>query len=129
MKEDKLITLEIDGEKKQFPRGITYRELAEQYQDREENRILLAMADNRLRELCRKAKDGVRVKFITMADPAGYNAYRRSMCLMMLKAIHNVLDHGENYQVGIHFVVSGGLYCTIQGEVCLTEAFLTQVKT
>lgn len=129
MNEDKLITLEIDGEKKQFPRGITYRELAEKYQDREENRILLVMADNRLRELSRKAKDGVRVKFITMADPAGYNAYRRSMCLMMLKAIHNVLDHGENYQVGIHFVVSGGLYCTIQGDVCLSEVFLSQVKT
>lgn len=126
--EEKLITLEINGEKKQFPRGITYRELAEQYQYTEKNRILLVMADNRLRELYRKAKDGVRIRFITMEETSGYNAYRRSMCLMMLKAIHNVLGHGEDYRVGIHFVVSGGLYCTLQGAVPLTQEFLDQVK-
>ena len=126
--EEKLITLEINGEKKQFPRGITYRELAEQYQYTEKNRILLVMADNRLRELYRKAKDGVRIRFVTMAETSGYNAYRRSMCLMMLKAIHNVLGHGEDYQVGIHFVVSGGLYCTLQGAASLTQEFLDQVK-
>ena len=129
MKEERSqITLEIDGEKKQFPRGITYRELAEQYQHTKKNRILLVLADNRLRELYRKAKDKARVRFMTIEDTAGYNAYRRSMCLMMLKAIHNVLGHGENYQVRIHFAVSGGLYCTMQGEVPLTAEFLEKVK-
>ena len=129
MKEERSqITLEIDGEKKQFPRGITYRKLAEQYQHTKKNRILLVLADNRLRELYRKAKDKARVRFMTIEDTAGYNAYRRSMCLMMLKAIHNVLGHGENYQVRIHFAVSGGLYCTMQGEVPLTAEFLEKVK-
>ena len=72
MKEERSqITLEIDGEKKQFPRGITYRELAEQYQHTKKNRILLVLADNRLRELYRKAKDKARVRFMTIEDTAG----------------------------------------------------------
>lgn len=122
------IMLEIGGEQKQYPIGITYRELAQEYQPLYQEQILLAMADNRLRELRRQPKEDCRVGFITMKDQAGYNAYCRSACLMMLKAIHNVLDHGEHYQVRVHFMVSGGLYCTLHGNAEVTEEFLGQVK-
>ena len=124
----KTVTLEIFGEKKEYPYGIQYAEIAREYQQNTEYPILLVMAGNRLRELHRRAKEDCCLRFITMQDPAGYNAYRRSLCLMMLKAIHNVLGHEEDYQVGIHFVVSDGLYCTIQGKAVLNEAFLQQVK-
>ena len=122
------ITLEIEGIKKEYPVGISYGEIAEEYQHTVADPILLVMDGNRLRELHRRAKkDGV-LKFITMRDAAGYNAYRRSLCLMMLKAIHNVLGDSRDYRVVIHFVVSDGLYCTMQGGPELTPEFLRQVK-
>ena len=122
------VVLEIQGKKREYPYGTQYWEIVNDYQKEQKDRILLVMAGNRLRELHRRAKEDCRLEFITMRDPAGYNAYRRSLCLMMLKAIHQVLGNGEEYQVGIHFVVSDGLYCTLQSERTLDQAFLDQVK-
>ena len=122
------ITLEIEGIKKEYPYGISYGEIAEEYQHTVADPILLVMDGNRLRELHRRAKKDSVLKFITMRDAAGYNAYRRSLCLMMLKAIHNVLGDSRDYRVVIHFVVSDGLYCTMTGGPELTPEFLGQVK-
>lgn len=128
-KEEKgTVILEINGEKKEYPFGTEYSRIAEEYQHTEEYPILLVMVGNRLQELFKKAKEDAVLKFVTMKDLSGYNAYRRSLCLMMLKAIHNVLGHEEDYEVGIHFVVSGGLYCTLHGNAKLSEEFLEQVK-
>ena len=125
--EKKTVVLEILGEKKEYPYGTQYMEIAREYQHTQQYPILLVMADNRLRELHRRAKEDCRISFITMKDTAGYNAYRRSLCLMMLKAIRGILKE-EEYQVGIHFVVSAGLYCTLQGNIAVTEEFLQKVK-
>lgn len=125
--EKSFVTLEIKGEQKQYPYGTQYAEIVRDYQDTEGSPILLVMVGNRLRELHKRAKEDGRLKFVTMKDPAGYNAYCRSLCLMMLKAIRDVLTPAVDYQVGIHFVVSQGLYCTLHGKP-LTEEFLQQVK-
>ncbi len=126
--EKRTVVLEIQGKKREYPYGTQYWEIVSDYQKEQKDRILLVMAGNRLRELHRRAKEDCRLEFITMRDPAGYNAYRRSLCLMMLKAIHQVLGDGAEYQVGIHFVVSDGLYCTLQSERTLDQEFLDQVK-
>lgn len=125
--EKKTVVLEILGEKKEYPYGTQFIEIAREYQHTEEYPILLVMAGNRLRELHRRAKENGVIQFVTIKDQAGYNAYRRSLSLMMLKAIHKVLGNQE-YQVGIHFVVSDGLYCTMQGLPEVTEEFLQKVK-
>ncbi len=126
--EKNMVVLEIQGKKREYPYGTQYWEIVREYQKEQKDPILLVMEENRLRELHRRAKKDCRLEFITMRDPAGYNAYRRSLCLMMLKAIHQVLGNGEKYQVGIHFVVSDGLYCTLQSERILDQEFLDQVK-
>lgn len=126
--EKRTVTLEILGEKKEYPYGTQFIEIAREYQYTEKYPILLVMAGNRLRELHRRAKEDCTLKFITIRDQAGYNAYRRSLSLMMLKAVHNVLE-AEEHQVSIHFVVSNGLYCTLQGSSEVTEEFLQKVKT
>lgn len=123
----KNVVLEIFGKKKEYPYGTQFIEIAREYQHTQEYPILLVMAGNRLRELHRRAKEDCRITFITMKDQAGYNAYRRSLSLMMLKAVHKEIGSGE-YQVGIHFVVSNGLYCTLHGETEVTEEFLQKVK-
>ena len=73
--EKKEVVLEILGEKKTYPYGIPYMEIAKEYQHTEKEPILLVMEGNRLRELHRKAKEDSRITFITIRDSAGYNAY------------------------------------------------------
>lgn len=128
MEEKKTVLLEIMGEKKEYPYGIPFIEIVREYQHTQEYPVLLVMAGNRLRELHRRAKEDCVIKFITMKDQAGYNAYRRSLSLMMLKAMHKAVGTSD-YQVGIHFVVSNGLYCTLRGSVEVTEELLQKVKS
>lgn len=125
--ERKNVVLEIMGEKKEYPYGTQFYEIAREYQHTQKNDILLVMEGNRLRELHRRAKEDSSITFLTIEDPAGFNAYQRSVSLMMLKAIHYVLE-GQEYQVRFHFVVSRGLYCTLEGGPMVTEEFLEKVK-
>lgn len=123
------ITLEINGEKKEYPAGISYRELAAEYQGAYEYKIVLAKENGRLRELMKKPENGSRITFVTVRDKAGYSTYRRSMVLLMLKGIYHVVgDNRRIDRVGVHFAVGGGYYCTMQGSVEPTQEFLDQVK-
>lgn len=123
------ITIEINGEKREYPQGIRYLEIASEFQAKKSYPIVLARENGRLRELRKKPSDGAKVELLTIQDPAGYNSYRRSVVLLMLKAIYHVVGDNSNIdRVGVHFSVSGGYYCTMQGKVKITEDFIKEVK-
>ncbi len=119
----------INGEKKEYPSGTVYRRIAEEYQKEYPHPIVLVSTDGRLRELHHTAEEGAAVEFVTLSDKAGFEAYRRSMTLLLLKAIYHVAgDNSRIERVGIHFAVGDAFYCTMQGEVPLNQIFLDQVK-
>lgn len=127
--EQNRISVIVDGQTYVYPLGTQYLEIAKDFQDQKKYPIVLARADGRLRELWKKAYDGCQLEFLTIQDPAGYNSYRRSLVLLMLKAIYHVVgDNRKIDRVGVHFSVSGGYYCTMQGQQELTEEFLNEVK-
>ena len=50
-------TVTIDGEKRRYAKGTTYREIAEEYQSRYAHQIVLVFVDQlRLQELCHKLR-------------------------------------------------------------------------
>lgn len=123
------ITIKINGEKREYPQGIHYLEIASEFQAEKSYPIVLARENGRLRELRKKPADGANVEFLTIQDPAGYNSYRRSVVLLMLKAIYHVVGDNSNIdRVGVHFSVSDGYYCTMQGKTKITEEFIKEVK-
>ena len=72
--------------------------------------------------------NGERITFVTVADPMGFSAYRRSMILLLLKAIRQVGGEEQADRVWIHFAVSEGLYVTLRGQKGVTAKFLHEVK-
>lgn len=124
------ITVTANGISRQFPRGISYREIAESFQDPEKSRILLAAEGSSLRELSRHLSADADLSFITMKDKTGMDTYSRSLVFLMLKAFENVIKGGEEIHVWVHFTVSHGLFCTFQSRnVFLSEGLLRRVKT
>lgn len=114
MSDIRMITVHACDRKKQFPAGTSYAKIAEAFQEYTEWPILLAEKEGSgLRELRRKAEEDCRLKFLTLADKAGRDTYRRSLSMMMLKAFSNVC--GPQVHVWIRFSVSGGLFCTVEG--------------
>ena len=123
------LRLRIRGEEKEYPPGTTYRAIAQEYQKEYDSPIVLVSADGRLRELHHTGEEGALVEFVTLKEKAGFEAYRRSMTLLLLKAVYHVAGDNEKIdRVGIHFAVGDGYYCTLQGRIALNQEFLDQVK-
>ena len=73
---------------------------------------MLVTVDGRLRELHHTLKKDCVIDFVTTADKIGDNAYRRSMLLMMLKAIYHTAGHENVEHVRVQFAV--GTVFTVQ---------------
>ena len=129
--EQKNVTLEIQGEKKEYPHGTSFLRIAEDYQEQFENEIVLVMYNNRLRELSKKVqKDGV-ISFLTAADGTGKKAYRRSVCLLMQKAV-NDLWGDEAVTVRVKHSIGQGYYCELfknrEERLKITQTMVNQLK-
>lgn len=127
MQQDR-IRIEAEGVTKEFPAGTCYEDIAKEFQYLKENDIVLVMVGNRIRELHKKAWEDEKITLITTADKIGYNTYRRSLSMLLMKALYHVGGHQAIEKSCIHFVVSGGYYCTIKGSLVVDQEFLDKVK-
>ena len=119
----------INGETREYDAGTPYQDIAEELQPQYEHQIVLAFVDgNHLRELRRRVEKDCQLAFVTTGDPIGHEAYKRSMCFLLVKAVHDVAGHDRIERVRIHFSVDKGYYCTVEGGVELTEGFLEKVS-
>lgn len=109
---EKMITLTVQGEKKQYPSGIAFQKIAEEYQSRFPDDIVLALYNNRLRELRKTAKRDGSLEFLTTADKTGRRAYRRSVTLLMQKAVHSLWGE-EKTAVHVMYSIGQGYYCEL----------------
>ncbi|MCI8994283.1 MAG: nucleoside kinase [Lachnospiraceae bacterium] len=118
----------IGGSTKEYPEGTTYMDLAREYQGQYASDIVLVQTDGKLRELFKRVKEDCKVEFVTTADTAGVNAYRRSAAMLMMKAAYRVAGERAIDRLKVEYSLSNGYYCTLKGEVQVDEAFLSQVK-
>lgn len=126
--EKKMCVVQWKNESRQYEAGTTYQQIAEEFQKEYKHEIVLVMLDgSRLQELGRTLEDDCCIEFVTTADQAGYETYRRSMSFLLVKAVHDVGGHENIQRVRIHFSVSKGFYCTVEGNQVVDEAFLSRV--
>ncbi len=106
----------IDGEEKQYPVGTAFLEIAGEYQSKYEDDIVLVMFNNRLKELHKRVKADGTLSFVTTRDKAGKKAYRRSVTLLMQRAVNNLAkEDGKQVTVRVEHSISQGYYCELQG--------------
>lgn len=115
MGEEKMIRVKVYDEEKLVPQGTTLLELAKEYQKRENHAIVLAYVGTKLTELHKCITADCQVRFLTTRDEIGFQAYKRSVSLLMLKAIDDVMKHKEEFQVTIMYSMGSGYYCEMSG--------------
>ena len=93
---------------------MTLQQLAEESQDNYKDRIVLANVNGRLRELNKKVADGSTVSFITMTERDGKRTYRRSVTLLLQKAVENLW--GEGKHVRVFYSLGEGYYCELEND-------------
>lgn len=123
-----MYNVQIGDEIRQYKSGTTYRQIAEEWQEQYENDIVLVFVNGRLQELFKTLKEDCIIRFETTGDPIGHKTYKRSMSLMLVKAIYDVAEVDTIQKVRVHYSVSKGYYCTIDGNVNLNQEFLARVE-
>ena len=119
----------IGNEVKTYEQGTTYKSIAAEYQDQYDAPIVLVYEDQyHLQELRREVHKNCSLSFITTADKIGYDTYRRSVCFLMFKAIHDVGGHHNSLRTRILFSFASGYFCSVEGNVSLNREFLKQVE-
>ncbi len=122
-----MITIKVNGEAKQYPEGTDYRQVAADFQDKEDAVIGLVLEDGRIRELKKKIKQDAEVSFITLKRSSGHKAYVRTAILIMVKAIDDVLEHDKSKQVKVEFAIGNGYYISPKGGLRVDQAFLDKL--
>ena len=125
-----MVKVTIDGKEHEYAIGTTYREIVDEYQEEvAEAPVILVMADGKLRELQKKLKGDCTLEFVTTIDHIGFETYKRTVCLVLLRAIYDVAGKENIEKVTIHYSVGNGYYFTMAGKAVLDQHFLDNVKT
>lgn len=86
MEEKRMYHVKIKNEVKEYEAGITYHDIAKEYQKDYEHEIVLVFVDGKLQELHKRLKKDCEISFVTTADPIGHEAYKRSMSFPSCKS-------------------------------------------
>lgn len=125
-----MVKVTIDGKEHEYAIGTTYREIVYEYQEEvAEAPVILVMVDGKLRELQKKLKGDCTLEFVTTKDHIGFETYKRTVCLVLLRAIYDVAGKENIEKVMIHYSVGNGYYFTMAGKAVLDQHFLDNVKT
>lgn len=119
------IKLNVLGETKEYEPETTYLQVAKEYQHRYEDEILLALRDNHLRELSHVVEEG-EISFVTARDKAGQKSYRRSVTLLMQKAVDQLYGR-QGVGVKVMHSIRHGYYCELEGGMTVDDEILKAI--
>lgn len=124
--DDRMCQVTIADDEKKYAQGTRFLDIAQEYQGQYQDDIVLAVFNNKLRELNRTIEtDGV-LSFLTTADTKGRKAYRRSMVMLLEKAIFHL--YGTEVKLCVMHTLGQGQYCELEGRK-VSEEMLEEIRT
>jgi len=111
----------------EYKRGTTFGEIARDVQAGYKNQIILANVNGKYKELNKCLGSDADIEFRTVSSKHGYKCVRRTMMMVMFKAISDL--YGKKVErVKAEFTIGRGIYCTMKGCVKVDEDFISKVK-
>lgn len=89
----------------------TIADIAAKFQDYYKDDIILGMVNGKLRELNKRIKSDCDLSFVTVADRDGRRTYRRSVVLLLQRAVLDV--YGPDADLHVMHSLGEGYYCEI----------------
>ncbi len=123
------LKVSVLGQVCDYPVGVTYEQIAMDFQDQCDAPVMLVKADGKLRELFRQPCGGETVELLTMSSPEGIQTYQRSAVLLTLKAFYDVAGHDSVRKITVQFSVGSGLYMEAEGDFTLDDELLERAES
>ncbi len=115
----------IGGQTRAYEKGTTYETIARDCQKDYDKTIGLVFFDGRLRELQKCVERDGTIRFVTIAEPAGVKAYRRTQILLMQKALHTLCGA----DVRVLQTTGNGQYCELADPaITVTDALIRELR-
>ena len=112
-----MVKVTVNGECREYRSPVTYEQLAGEHQGEYGHRIVLAVANNKIKELYKNVAKDVTVTFQTTADRIGHDTYVRSACMLMLKAVSDVSGSLQEGKASVEFSIGRGYFCLPKGNL------------
>lgn len=125
--DNRMYRVTVAGQTRQYPGGTPFGEIVKDFEGQEKYPVVLVLVGNKLRELHKRLHEDCEISLITTGDDIGHKTYKRSMNLLLLKAVYHVAGHENIKKIVLHFTVGEGFYYTIDGNVQVNEEFLQKV--
>ena len=123
-----MVQVTLEGERREYEIGTLLKDVAEEFQPRYENDILLAFVNGKLQELHKLVRSGTEIRFLTAKDKPGLQTYHRSVTLLLLKAFYDVVGAEKIRKISVDFSIGGGLFLEAAGDFVLDQGLLEKVK-
>ena len=128
MAENERIRITIDGQTREYPKGISYGDIVEEFRGKTDAPVILVTVNGKLRELHRCADRDGTLGLITTKDNVGYNAYKRSACMILCTAVNHVIGDGTADNATIHYALGDSYYYTLKGNRKPDQKLLDEIK-
>ncbi|MDD7266686.1 MAG: nucleoside kinase [Lachnospiraceae bacterium] len=124
------IQVTVGNQTRNYLLGVSFAEIAADFETAADAPIMLAASGTGLHELGNRLFEDAEIEFLTMASRDGMAVYQRSMTLLLLKAIENIIDRPAALAARVHFSISKGLYVTLETPVdeVLLERITAEMK-
>ena len=124
-----IVKVRCKGKEYEYERGTTLFDIAKDFQKDYEHPIVLAVRDHKLKELFHTVKEDCEIQdFETLSGHSGHKAYKRSACMILLKALYNKVGADKLDKVKVEFSMGDGYYISVKGNVDLTDELVMEVK-
>lgn len=123
-----MVTVTINGEKREYAQGTTYETIAAEYQQNYEGMIALVAANGKIRELFKKVTKDCRLEFFTLGDDVGHKTYVRTATMLFLKGISDVFGAEAARESCVEFTIGHGLYVNTLGRAPVTAESAERIK-
>ncbi|MBQ5708995.1 MAG: nucleoside kinase, partial [Anaerotignum sp.] len=104
--------INVMGREMQIREGITFGELAKEFQGEFSSAILLAKQGNMLKELNYEIKEDDDITFLDLTSKDGMRVYHRGVSFLLVKTVRDIL--GEEARLVVEHSLRGNLYCEIR---------------
>ena len=120
------IKLKIMGEEKEIPSGLTFADVAKDYQDKFKYPIILAKTKNKYRELSDYIVDNDDIEFVDLKDRMGNLVYVNSLVYLASYAVTEAF--GRNAKIIVKYSIDKGIYIETNFDLDIEKCKILKAK-
>lgn len=109
---DKIYNITVEDTTKRYHEGALINDVANDYKEKHDYPIILSLYNNRLKELTHPLTEDGTIELLDTRSKDARKAYRRSVVLMLQKAVYDIYEDYA-YDVRVIRSIDNGYFCQV----------------